>query len=230
MVLQALSAEGELLKASAKSFIRRVGPWVVKTSRPRGGLEIVKRTFHRGRYRRAWIAATCLEPFQIVPRAYAFVEAGYLGVIARNALVLEYLEGWCNVEVHADRLVARQARPDEIDAFLARLADAVSVLEAARAYHEDLSGKNILTREGVAFRFIDLDGVTLGRPYTETMRLRNHTQLYDSFCDRWDDARLQPFIRRMLPEDYDIQTWMETIRIQQVARRARTLARRRKRR
>ena len=56
-ILGALSAEGTLLKRSHKSETRRVGDWVVKAGVPDGGFSVLKRTFMRGRYRRAWNAA-----------------------------------------------------------------------------------------------------------------------------------------------------------------------------
>ncbi|MBN2311982.1 MAG: hypothetical protein JXR94_23595 [Candidatus Hydrogenedentes bacterium] len=223
-VLDALDAPGELLKASAKSRIRRVGDWVLKGGGT-GPIATLKRSILRARYRQGWMAACHLERHGVqAPRPYAFIEYGRLGIITRNILIMEYLDGCRNVEHFADAQLESGWREADVAAYLDALADAVNGLCASGAYHTDLAGKNILTRDGTSFWFIDLDGIQLNRPYTEQMRLRNHVQLYDSLCDRWDDRLLEPFIRRMLPEPARLADWMSAVRRAQTVRRARTLA------
>jgi hypothetical protein len=216
-VLDALNGPGEVLKVSGKSVTRRVGSWVLKESRVQAGLGIVKHTVLRARYRQAWIAGNHLFEHGVsVPRPHAFVEKGGFGIILGNVLITDYLEGCCNVEQFALRL----DRDSEIEAFLSGIAGAVNALTATGAYHADLSGKNIFTGDGSKFYFIDLDGVVLNRSYTDASRMKNHVQLYDSFCDRWPPGVLDPFIARMLPAGYDVSGWLRAVHEGQAKRRA----------
>lgn len=223
-ILSALKSPGEVLKQSHKATARRVGEWVIKESR-RSPSECAKHILYPGRYRAGWIAARFLEQRGIgVPEPVAYVERRHAGLMTGNAVILEFLSGYANVEAYARRLVAAGASGARIAAFLGALAVAVNALCATGAYHGDLSGKNIFTLSGAEFRFIDLDGVILGRRYTEAMRLLNHVQLYDSFCDIWDDSVLEPFVEALMPAERDFEAWMETVRAGQAARRARSEA------
>lgn len=224
-VLEALRAPGEILKVSSKTVTKRVGDWVVKQSRLQGGLGPLKHTLRRNRYRAGWRAAKRIERRGVrVPRPVAYVEKGCLGIIVGNAVVSEFLDGFRNVEQHAAELAANHASQETIGAFLDGLARAVNKLTAADAFHTDLSGKNVFTHHGTAFCFIDLDGVVLDRPYTEQCRLKNHVQLYDSFCDLFGDHLLEPFLARMLPGGQPISEWLAAVRAAQRVRRARTVA------
>jgi hypothetical protein len=223
-VYVALAAPAETLKRSRKSLTRRMGAWVVKESR-RGFVEAFKHTLRPGRYRQGWRAALHLARHGVpVPRPVAFAERRFGPIILGNVFICEYLDGWVNVEEYARRIVRDGAEEEAVRAFLSRLAGVVNSLSAANAYHSDLSGKNIFTRDGTAFRLIDLDGVVLGRPYTDERRLKNHVQLYDSFCDYWPDFVLGSFIRELSPEDVDFTEWFQRVRQAQAARRARTEA------
>ncbi len=98
-------------------------------------------------------------------------------------------------------------------------------LTAIGAIHTDLAGKNVLTRDGESFYFIDLDGIVLGEAFDEMRQLQLHVQLYDSFIDRCDDALLVPFLKAMLPQDYpQFETWIARVKAAQAVRRARTVA------
>jgi hypothetical protein len=226
-VLEALCAPGEILKESRKACTRRVGDWVVKESRW-SAVEALKRTALRSRYRRAWTGGNYLARLGIgVPAPHAFVEKGRGRIILGNALICEYLNNCLTVEQSAARLVqegADSAFGGAAASFLSGLAGAVNALVASGAYHGDLSGKNIFTRDGISFYFIDLESVVLGRTYTDKLRLKNHVQLYDSFCDIWPDNLLRAFLAEMLPEGRDPQAWMESVRVAQKVRRARTEA------
>jgi len=233
-LLDALKTPGETLKTSQKSNTRRVGEWVVKESQPEAGLGILKRTFYRNRYRQAWQVSIHLEQNGILaPTPIAFIEKGRLGVITGNIFICQYLKGCHNVEQHAAQLANpgnaehQLGNTDEINAFLTNLAQAVNKLCAANVYHADLSGKNIFTpqtasTENQAFYFIDLDGATIDTPYTQKRRQKNHVQLYDSFCDLFDDPIMTPFIQQMTPPQYNINNWFPTIKKAQKKRRART--------
>jgi len=221
-LLELLRQPGEVLKQSSKSAVRRVEDCIIKESRGGVGLGMVKHTLWRERYRRGWLAAHRLRAQGVgVPEPLAFVERRALGMVFGNAMVSEYLEGQRNVEDFLRAITQRGAGRDTVVHFLANLADAVNRIEQANAHHTDLSGKNIFTRDGVSFRFIDLDAVILDRPCDESMRMKNHVQLYDSFCDRLNDSLLVPFITRMLPAEHDPRVWMPKVRKLQRQRRHR---------
>lgn len=223
-VLDALRLPGELLKASHKSETRRVGSWVVKRSRHRGLGALLRHTLLRTRSRQVWVAARHLESRGVsVPRPHAYVEYGRFGLCWGQAFICDYLDGYVDVEAFADSMISRGAGEGEAAAYLERLAEAVNCLNASGCLHKDLAGKNILTRDGQQFTFIDLDAVVTC-PFTESSRLRAHIQLYDSFNDRWSDALLKPFLARLLPEPKAIDSWFGRIKAGQEARRARTEA------
>jgi len=216
-VLEALEAPGEPLKTSHKAAVRRVGPVVVKEC-----LGKANHLFRRAKFRRGWEVAWRMREHGLpVPDPLAYAEWGRLGVVARSATVYRYLEGERNVEDFMRALVMRGAGPDTIHLFLEALADAVNDLEAAGIYHADLSGKNIFTGDGARFTFIDLDAAMLDKAYEDPLRLKNHIQLYDSFCDWLNDAFLVPFIERMLTAAQDSRVWMPQVRRGQEARRRR---------
>lgn len=224
-IKRALTAQGKVLKSSPHSETRLVDSWVVKASRRNSIIGAVKHAAERRRYRHAWIAARHLESHGVaVPTPRAFVEFNRYGLTLASAFVMDYLAEHCNVEHYAGALVQQKASGETIHAYLAALAEAVNALVASGAYHADLSGKNILTRDGARFVFIDLEGVEIGRPYTPRLRLKNHTQLYDSFCDFWDDEFLEPFLARMIPDDVDYRGWCKRVRMTQRMRRARQMS------
>jgi len=218
-VLDALDRSGELLKDSRKGNVRRVGDWVVKESAP-SLLGTVKRTIRRARYRQAWLSALHLRTNGVrVPEPIAFVEMRRLGVISGHAQITRYLQGHRDVERFAVGLVRRGAGRDTLVLFLDALAEAIRGVEAAGVWHADLSGKNILTADGANFTFIDLDAAQPDTAYSEERRLKNHVQLYDSFCDFINDQLMVPFIQRLLPADIDHRVWLPHVRFVQQKRR-----------
>ncbi len=228
-VLGALAGQGEPLKASAKSTVRRFGDWVIKESGA-GALNTLKRTARRGRYRQAWLAAHHLDLHGVnVPAPIAFVERRRAGVITANAMISQYLAGHRDVEDFSRGLLQRGAGKDTLEHFLRALATAVNQLETAGAYHADLSGKNIYTQDGARFVFIDLDAVQLGVVLTEAQRLKAHVQLFDSFCDHLPERLLVAFISQLLPEGIDPRMWIPKVRAGQARRRQILNARRAKR-
>ncbi|MEK7795352.1 MAG: hypothetical protein AAB353_12525, partial [Candidatus Hydrogenedentota bacterium] len=59
---------------------------------------------------------------------------------------------------------------------------------------------------------------------TEERRLKNAVQLYDSFCDVWDDTVLGPFIEALAPEGKDAGLWFAQTKTEQRKRRTLRLA------
>ena len=216
-----LNHPGEVLKSSRKAEVRRVGHWVVKESRGAMVLRTVRHTLLRRRYRRPWLAAHHLRANGVgVPEPLAFVEKKRLGLVRGTTYVFQYLAGQVNSEEFLLSLLKQGAGADVIGGFLDRLAESINSIEAAGAHHTDLSGKNIFTREGDRFFFIDLDAVSLDTAISEEARFKNHVQLYDSFCDALNDSLMVPFIEKMLPAEFDLRVWMPRVRKAQQERRA----------
>lgn len=227
-ILDAIEAPGEILKTSSRYETRRVKNWVVKTSGQTGLHAALKHTILRERGRKAWRAARHLQAHGVGCGApLAMIEWKRAGFIRRRAIMTTYLDGCSNVETFMQRMLAQRASHDKVRQFLENLSAAVGRLCACGAYHSDLSGKNILTSDGSTFYFVDLDGVCLNRPYTRRRRLRNHVQLYDSFCDYLGEEYLGPFITRLAPENCPPESWLSRVRRGQAARRRRHLRRRR---
>lgn len=219
-ILEALKTPGEVLKASDKSEVRRVGDFVLKSSKISCGSGPLKHTFRRARYRQGWVAAHHLHKHGVsAPLPLAYVEKGRLGIVTGNVLITSYLKGQQNVESFLQVLIQRKAGADTIHLFLAALAEAINQFTACGAHHGDLSGKNIFTADGRHFSFIDLDDVSLGDTYDAGLRMKNHVQLYDSFCDFLSDSVLVPFVTKLLPPEEDIRVWMPRVREAQVQRR-----------
>ncbi len=226
-VEDALQTPGTVLKCSSKARVRRVGNWVAKESQGPWLTRLLRHTARKSRYRRAWIAAHYLRRHGVlVPAPVAFMEFGYCGVLTGNRMISEYLDGFVNVEKYVKEQVERGVEKEALRTFFEHLAGAVNSFFASGAYHEDLSGKNIFTRDGQQFYFIDLDAVAIGPPVNEARRLTNHVQLYDSFCDFTDEALLASFIGRMTPSAYSFPAWLARVRAGQHARRDRYLRRR----
>lgn len=221
-IFETIKAPGEPLKESSKARVRRIGDWVVKESCGPWATRLLRHTVRRNRYRQAWYAAHHLRSHGVgIPEPVAYIEHGFAGLVMGNVLISEYLPDCRNVERFLLAVVQRGGGQDTVRMFLKDLAESVNRLTASGAYHADLSGKNILTRDGTTFFFIDLDAVSLGAKYTEEMRFKNHVQLYDSFCDLLNDTMLVPFIEHMLPPGVDPRIWMPKVRKGQHERRLR---------
>jgi len=220
-----LDQPGENLKSLDKSSVKKVGEWVIKSSGTPQPLRTIKHTFQRARYRRAWIAAHHLLKHGVsVPRPLAFIETDVVGIICGHQMISAHLSAHRNVEDYMRSMVEQGGGGDTITLFLERLADAINRITDSGAYHADLSGKNIFTANGNNFVFIDLDAVELGVEYTDELRMKNHVQLYDSFCDMLRDTLLTPFIARLLTEKQDLRVWMPKVRKGQAERREKQIA------
>lgn len=225
-ILEIISAEGDVLKASPKYITRRVDAYVVKASSGGPLHGWMNGIVRRKRYRRGWMAGLYLEQEGVkVPRVHALAETKRWGFTGASCLVMDFLEGTTNVERFAADRVQDGATPEELRGFFRGLAQSITSLRQARVFHRDLSGKNILTRDGKEFFFIDLESVYPAERYTRKMHFKNHVQLYDSFCDFVGDDVLDVFLFELLPENEDYARWSKIVRRGQAARRTRQLAR-----
>lgn len=215
-ILRVLDAPGAMLKRSHKSTTRRIHNRVIKEVRAHDVWEWLRQTRHRGRLIESFdIARYLIHRNVLVPTPRAVADWRYMGMVYRAAVVWDYLDGYENVEVFGRRLPR-----DEAPAFLTGLANAINQLTAAGAYHTDLSGKNIFTLDGRRFVFIDIDAVQLHLSYSDARRLRNHIQLYDSFCDWWGPEILNPFLAQLEGGKVD-DLWLAQVHAGQRERRAR---------
>jgi hypothetical protein len=223
-VLAAVRDPGVVLKRSHKFVTRRVGDWLLKSPADGGAWAVLPQWLGRASARRPWLAATALWRAGVgVPRPIAYVRETKS---RQTTVVLEFLDGYVTVEERAAELERTGASPDAIAGFLLNLAEALNALLDARAWHADCSGKNILVSSAGDVRFIDLDAVGLNTPCTARRRLKNHVQLYDSFCDLWDEATLRPLFEQLgAPAGVAFDDWMARVRAGQATRRRRQMRR-----
>jgi hypothetical protein len=215
-----LTADAEILKETSKTQVGAIGHWIIKERRSGLGRSILSRADNRGKHFRAWCAGNYLRKHGVlVPEPLAYVEKGVGHVITRSWHIFQNLLHHQDVETYLSNMILKGADGMLLSSFLAHLAVSINALCSSGAYHGDLSGKNIYTRDGYRFYLIDLDAVELGDEYTDAKRLKNHVQLYDSFCDALTDALLVPFIGKLLPESMDLRVWMPKVRSAQEARR-----------
>jgi len=210
-VLQALQEQGEVLQNTRKRAVRRVNDWVIKSSRFNRGSGVVKHTFRRDRYRIGWRASVALFQRGVpVPRPRAFIEYGVFPIVFGNTLISDYLHDCADVKSWAEQHFAYDRGADPAY-FFARLSDAINAFHAAGAYHQDLKTDNILTPDGKNFYFIDLDDVVLDRPCPDSIRLKNHVQLYYGFSEIFPKEALLKFLTTMQPEGVSMESWHRDI-------------------
>ena len=218
-----LAHQGEILKASSKSRVRRLGHWAVKEMHHGLTSRIIGRARRRSRH--PWMALNYLRIKGVsVPEPLAYIEYGRFGLVRSSAQIFQYLSFYYDVETWLSLQIREGIEGESVTAFLDGLAQAVNTLCDSGAWHADLSGKNIMTHDGTQFYFVDLDAVQLESDYDDDKRLKNHVQLYDSFCDALSDKLLVPFIQAMLPEHLDLRAWMPKVRKAQRERRAKVEA------
>lgn len=216
-VLAMLDEPGEVLKASSKAVTRRSGPYVFKSVT--GGP--FRKELLSWRNRRTWRVAKELTVRGVaVPEPVAYLERRVFGLTCESILVTRFLDGYTDVESYARQLDAEAAAPEQVSVFLRGLAGAVTRLWDAGARHSDLSGKNIFVKGGTAFCFIDLDALKIDGHLTGRRLLKAHVQLYDSFCDLWDDTILAELVEH-LSAPQPIGTWLPEVRAAQRRRRTR---------
>ena len=220
-----LTHEAEVLKETPKVRVSAVEHWIIKHRRSMVARSVLSPGRNRERHVCAWRAGHYLRAHGIrVPEPLAYMERSAAGVITSSWHIFQNLLQYRDVESYVSGLIESGADGLSLEAFLHHLAESLASLEACGAWHGDLSGKNIYTRDGVRFYLIDLDAVQLNVPYDEERRLKNHVQLYDSFCDALSDVLLVPFLESLLPQSCDLRTWMPRVRDDQQKRRAKVEA------
>lgn len=219
---QMLAHPQETLKETGKSRVSRLGHWVIKRRKATGGSTALASLIRRETLRKPWYATHFLRAHGVrVPEPLAYVEYGFSGIVSSTAFVFQYLEHCKDVESYLFDFIREGADIEAVSGFLSNLAYSINLVEKSGAWHSDLSGKNIYTGDGRVFYLIDLEAVDLKAEYTQERRMKNHVQLYDSFCDALTDTLLFPFIKEMTPDSIDLRLWMPEVRRIQEERRAR---------
>ena len=207
-VLKALNTPGEMLRRSKKRDVRRVGDWVVKSTRMNQGIGPLKVTVNRNRYRNAWISSLAMEKKKLpVPKTIAYVEHQRFGIIWRSTFIFEYMKDCMHALDYVTTLKA-QNDPIAIDEFLEHVAQALFLLEKADINHRDLKLCNLLTQDGKTFYFIDLDEAYINQPFKPEFRMRNHMQIANSLrTNGWEKGVINSFLQRTIPVAEDQTAW-----------------------
>lgn len=216
-----LSKDAEILKETRKTQVRSVGNWIIKERRSPFYRSAGMPAQNREKHSRPWRAGNYLRMYGInIPEPLAYVERKFTGIVFKSWHIFQNLTFCRDVESYLSEIIIGGATGTVLSCFLRHLAEAVNELEAVNAFHGDLSGKNIYTSDGERFYFIDLDAVEYNVEYDSKKRMKNHVQLYDSFCDALSDSLLVPFLGELLPESEDLRVWMPAVRKAQKQRRA----------
>ena len=210
-VIRAMNSSGEMLKDGKKRIVRRVGDWVIKSTKFNAGVGPLKVTTNPKRYRNGWTVSLVMTQMEFnIPRPIAYVEHSIAGFIWRSSFIYEYLED------HVPALEFIQIKAAEgdgatIDAFLTTLADALNALAKAHVYHRDLKLANILTKDGTSLYIVDLDEAHMNRPYVPEQRMRNHIQIAGGmrlFCRA---NQINQFLQQTLPPGENPDAWIDQV-------------------
>lgn len=145
------------------------------------------KTFLGGKGRRGWITGNGLIARGIpTPQPIALIERKLLGLVRNNILITEYIEGALVVNDYISKHFNKGLNLEMIKKkrlFIEALARLVRSFHDTGIYHADLSGRNILVKEGQQGNWemfiIDLDAVSLWMRPTVRRRLKNLSQIND---------------------------------------------------
>ncbi len=211
----------QILKRSSKSvvFLEEI-PFggvpkkvVVKYNFCRSFFDMLKKTFLDTRCRRAWIASNGLAVRGIpTPQAIALIEKKSFGFTRDNLLLTEYVDGLLSVNDYISKYFNNDLNKKK-KLFIEELARLVRLFHDTGIYHGDLSGRNILVKEGSASggenweMFItDLDAVSLWKKLTLKRQLKNLAQINDcpDCITNADRMRLfKTYFRRLPPKAHE---------------------------
>ena len=209
-VLQCAQAATPILARSRKTEVVRTGDWVAKRSRAPFGVGAIRLTAAPVRRRRGFEAARYLNARGVsVPAVAGYVEWSYFGVVVRNALVMEFLEGYEPIRDYEQSIAGDVSAAERL---LDRLRDAVVSIDRARAYHSDLAVKNVMVRDD-RIVFIDMDAVRIEYDQTDFDRQRNCVQLLDGFYDLWPERVRLTVGERIAREVEYPQKWIEDVMV-----------------
>ncbi len=203
--LENIPYSGEVIKISEKTISYRIGKIFFKTTRFSCVEGALRHLLLRQRYKNAWkISIFATQLGILVPKPILYSESLCFSVPWQSTYGIEYIENSVNVETYARGLV-EQRLVNELNHLLSEISKAVYSLWSNNLYHRDLSGKNILTVDGSKVYIVDLDSVKILKVLPFKQKIKNLTQIYDSFCDYIEDELLKNCIFSLLPE-YNLET------------------------
>ncbi len=221
-VLGILHEDGTILKTSPKYETKQIGQWVLKSSNQHAFHGLIRHCFAEQRPQTLFKIVDRLQKNGITsPQLVAIVIWRYFRLGWRRTVITEYLSDVRTVEQYLREIL--REKPEDVGPFFHELQSIIQRLFSSGLYHEDLSGKNILTANGKDFYLVDLEAVRLHYIPTKGKLVRNLVQLYDSFCDMVDDEHLLPFICGLLPPGLPKERYFALIKEKQKKRRSKHL-------
>lgn len=191
---------GNLIKTSKKATCMRVDNVFIKLTNFPLIEGIFRHTFLRGRYKAPWeISILATELGIPVPTPIFYLENLYLGLPWQSIFASEFIHNSVDVETFAKKIVQSNLQK-QLENMLFEIVKIVTLLWSHNLYHKDLSGKNILTTDGINLFLVDLDSVKIISSITLKHKVKNLTQLYDSFCDFVEEEILKSCIFSLLSE------------------------------
>jgi tRNA A-37 threonylcarbamoyl transferase component Bud32 len=214
----------------------------------RGLKFILIRIFLGTRGRRAWIAGNGFAVRGIpTPQPIALVERKFFGFTRDDILLTEYIDDSLSVNDYISKHFSNEYNPTESPLlkegmgvkkkrlFIEELARLVRSFHDTGIYHSDLSGRNIIVREGQPGHWemyiIDLDAVSLWKKLTLRRRLKDLARINNVCPDcitNTDRMRFfKAYFRGRSPRDHE---YIERIfKLTEVIRCRRSRRRQRKR-
>ncbi len=201
-LLSQLSTYGKLIKKTAKTSSFQWNSYFVKKTHYPFFEGIFRHLFLSNRCKNSWNISNYLIYHGIyTPLPIAYIEILKFSLPYQHLFVSEYLFENYNVEIFIRDNVYIE-KGITLHEFFNTIKKLIIHLWEKGIYHKDLSGKNLLTVNGDKIYLIDLDSTRLINPIDIKYKIRNLTQIYDSFCDFVDEEKLKDFIFSLL---YDFQ-------------------------
>lgn len=186
--------QGKIIKQTSKTSSFQWNTYFVKKTNYPLVEGIFRHLFLPHRCRNAWEIGNFLVNHQILtPRPIAYIELLKFSFPYQHFFISEYLFDSYNVEEFIKKNIHIEKGIDLND-FFHSLKNLLIHLWEHGIYHRDLSGKNLLTKDGRDIYLIDLDSMHLINPIHMKYKIRNLIQIYDSFCDFVDEVILKDFI------------------------------------
>ncbi|MCX8065675.1 MAG: lipopolysaccharide kinase InaA family protein [Candidatus Hydrogenedentes bacterium] len=190
----------EAIKISKKAVSLKINSVFMKITNYPLFEGIFRHLLLRQRCRNSWsISLTAIEMGIPVPTPMFYLERLYYGLPWQNIFASEYIPDSVDVEIFAKKFV-KSNQLDRLENMLHEIVRITSLLWSHKLLHRDLSGKNILTIDGVNLFLVDLDSVKRCKKISLKDKIKNLTQLYDSFCDFVEEELLRSCIFSLLPE------------------------------
>lgn len=220
-ILFQVSIPDKLLKETPATSSFQLNSYFVKKTRYSLLEGTFRHLFLSKRCRNAWNISNYLFNNGIcTPHPIAYIELMKFSFPYQHLFISEYLFGSYNIEVFIrDNIYIKKGIT--LSDFFNTIQRLITLLWEKGIYHRDLSGKNLLTINGEKIYLIDLDSTHLINRIDMKYKIKNLTQIYDSFCDFVDEDILRNLIYSTL---YDFRKYeLEKIysQIQQLQRQRR---------